>query len=212
MAMSKRMALAALLALALAGCHLPSGSEGDPDAAGPPETTTQTTGQSNAGPRVEIVAPKPPGGEAVGSPGTASDPEACQTGCSLAKHDIPPFRRGDFEKALRAYARDPATAPGEALEKLLFYGKETRSYIARHGTGALPAEHLAFLTRELRRRHAIVEIRMIDESGQVRVAYGPQRVPLGQKEHLQPKVRDLQPLEINGTVMRTGLYHLWSRY
>ncbi len=206
MSRARRVALVGLAGLSIAtffGCGLEevAGDKSDESMVEPGDI------------RVEVVAPTPPGGEkAKPGPGSQDDPEACRTGCSLAKHAIPEFRRGDFEKAMRAYGNEAAEAPSEALEKLLFYSAETRHFIDKHGTGSLSAEHAAFLTRELRRRYAIVEIRMVEADGRVRVSYGPEQVPLGQKEHLQPKGHDLQPFEINGTVMRTGLYHLWSRY
>ena len=189
--------LASLLAAVSVGC-------------GPAQDADHDIGPG--GYHVDIVAPTPPDGYSARVAPAQGNPEACRTGCSLAKHDIPAFTRGDFEKALRAYAQEPAEASSSALDTLLFYGPDTRHFIDKHGTGALPAGHAAFLKRQLERDHAIVEIRMVEASGRVRIAYGPARVPLGQKEHLQPQGHDLQPLEINGTVMRTGLYHLWSRY
>ena len=104
------------------------------------------------------------------------------------------------------------TEPGEALEKLLFYGIDTKKYLLEVGHGDLPAAHLAFLQKELKRDHAIVELRMVDDNEVVRVTYGPTSVPLGAKQHLAPVGENLQAMEFNGTVMRTGVNYLWSRY
>ena len=138
--------------------------------------------------------------------------EECTTGCSLAKHSIPAFTPYDFEKTLAAYAALPASEESEELEKLLFYGSRTKQLIEEVGVADLPAEHLAFLTRELARDHAIVSLRLVDDDDVVRVSYGPTKVPFGEKQHLAPVGEDLQAMEFNGTVMRTGVNYLWSRY
>ena len=127
------------------------------------------------------------------------------------KHPIPPYGRGDFARARYQYAQEAPEAESEALETLLFYGAATSEFLDDMGPGPLSPAHQAFLQRELARA-ALVQIRMVDDAGRVRVAYGPQRVPFGIKQHLQPVDHDLQPLEFNGTVMRTGVNYLWSRY
>ncbi len=159
--------------------------------------------------RVVIEVPTPPG-----KPEKKREPEPgeCTTGCSLAKHTIPPYGRADFARARYTYASELPDAASEALETLLFYGAATRQYLHDMGTGPLSPAHIRFLNKQLERDHAIVSIRMVDDAGLVRVAYGPQRVPIGIKQHLQPVDHDLQPLEFNGTVMRTGVNYLWSRY
>jgi hypothetical protein len=157
-------------------------------------------------PRFEVVfdnpLPEPP----------SESKEKCTTSCSLAKHKIPDFTARDFEKTLAAYAASPDREAGEELEKLLFYGADTVEYIKEVGTANLPAAHLEFLQRELRRDHAIVELRMVDDNEVVLVSYGPTSVPLGAKQHLAPVGKNLQAMEFNGTVMRTGVNYLWSRY
>lgn len=148
-------------------------------------------------------------------PETAPDPkskEECTTSCSLAKHKIPDFTPYDFEKTLAAYAAKPATEVSEELEKLLFYGIDTKRFLKEVGHADLPAAHLAYLQSELKRDHAIVELRLVDDNEVVRVSYGPTSVPLGAKQHLAPVGEDLQAMEFNGTVMRTGVNYLWSRY
>lgn len=141
-----------------------------------------------------------------------ADPKACH-GCSIGKHHIPPYTDEMFREAMAAYAKLPHWQESEGLDTLLFYGDETLEKLEEHGTEPLSPEHLAFLRRELSRTHAEVHIRVVDEYGEVRVEYGPERVPLKVKEHLQAKENgNLYAMEFNGTVARTGLYHLWSRY
>jgi hypothetical protein len=188
---------AGLVTLGLVGCAL----DADPE-------RMDDTDQDPAA-YVEIVVPQPPGGV---STGPEPEPGDCTTGCSLAHHPIPPFGRGDFAKARYQYAAEAPTAAGESLEQLLFYPTETRFYLDEMGPGPLSPEHVAYLEQQLTRDHAVVSIRLVDDAGQVRVAYGPERVPIGIKQHLSPVLQDLQPLEFNGTVLRTGVEHLWSRY
>ena len=158
-------------------------------------------------PTVEIVAPVP-----IGKTPKAKAPGECTTGCSLAKHPIPDFTPDDYLAAVARYAKADADAAGAALEKLLFYGTRTEELMQRFGTSGLPAAHVSFLRRELSRRHAHVSIRLVDAGGRVRASHGPSRVPLGHKQHLHAVTLGNQSLEFNGTVMRVGLYHLWSRY
>ena len=141
----------------------------------------------------------------------SGEDEKCTTGCSLKKHPLPPYGRGDFARARYQYAQEAPEAASEALETLLFFAGTTRNFLDDMGYGPLSPAHREVLDRELARA-AIVQIRMVDDSGRVRVAYGPQRLPFGVKQHLHPVDHDLQPLEFNGTVMRTGLNYIWSRY
>lgn len=138
--------------------------------------------------------------------------EECTTSCSLAKHPIAPFAAADFEVAMQEYAKHDAEEPSEPLERLLFYGPDTRRFLETFGADALPAQHLRVLERELARDHAMVSLRLVDEADNVVVVYGPHSVPIGQKQHLAPVGDDLQAMEFNGTVMRTGVNYLWSRY
>jgi len=159
------------------------------------------------GATLEIEAPTP-----LGTKKDYGDKENCTTGCSLAKHTIAPFTVEQFHAAVAGYAKAGVDEPMPDLEKLLFYGRRTKALIDEHGLGKLPAEHTAFLKRELARQRAVVSIRMVDASGRVRVNLPPVTVPIGIKQHLKPTALQGQSMEINGTVMRTGLYHLWSRY
>jgi hypothetical protein len=162
----------------------------------------------DAEPTVEIVTPTTPAPHHE-----VTTPGGCHSGgCSLAKHPIPEFSAADFRDALAEYALAPADSPSPALEKLLFYGSRTRELIDRYGEGTLPAAHSELLRRELARTHALVAMRMIDDAGAVVAAYEPEAVPIGVKQHLHTNSDAVQPFEMNGTVMRVGLSHLWSRY
>lgn len=138
--------------------------------------------------------------------------EECTTSCSLKKHPIPKFDYEDYRQALADYTKRPARDGGEALDQLLFHGSHTEDLIDVYGVGELPEEHKLYLSEQLSRRNAVVSLRMVEPDGTVRVSYGPMKVPLGQKQHLSPMGENLQAMEFNGTVMRTGVNYLWSRY
>jgi hypothetical protein len=196
------VALAGIAATAAFGWAIAARHDGAPD---PGASAVEPP------PIVEIVAPQRP----LDIPRDDAEPdEECKTGCSLQTHHIPPFSDEQFVQALADYARQPPDQVSQPLETLLFYGARTRELIDLHGTPGLPEQHAEFLDRQLARDHAQVWVRFVEEgTNRVRVSVGPTRVPIGRKMHLHPDVlTDVQSLEINGTVMRVGLYHLWSRY
>ncbi len=162
---------------------------------------------------VEIVVPEVLTHKRGQEPGGANSKKECTTSCSLAKHAIAEFTPTMFRDALSDYAAGAVGQPSMGLDTLLFYNKRTLELLKEKGAGPLSQAHARFLRRELARDHAIVSIRMVDENGRVRASYGPAQLPLGQKQHLSPAdTNGLFPMEFNGTVIRTGLYHLWSRY
>ncbi len=177
-----------------------------------PGSTRQESGQ---GYNVEIVVPEVRTNKRGQDPSHAagSNEEECTTSCSLAKHAIAEFTPSMFHDALSEVAAEAVGQPSLGLDTLLFYNKRTLELLDEIGSGPLSQAHTRFLRRELARDHATVSIRMVDENGRIRASYGPAQVPLGQKQHLSPAdTSGLFPMEFNGTVMRTGLYRLWSRY
>lgn len=143
----------------------------------------------------------------------AGKEEECTTSCSLAKHPIPPYTELDFEMAREKYAAADPEVATEGLETLLFYGKQTEDFFVKFGHGELSDAHKLVLKRELSRTEANVTLRLVDEEDDsVRAIYGPSAVPIGQKQHLATVGDGLLAMEFNGTVMRTGVNYLWSRY
>lgn len=140
------------------------------------------------------------------------DDSDCPSGCSLKSHDVAPFTVEQYREALSAYAAGPVNSESDSLDTLLFYGERTRELITRYGAGPLSKDHLEFLRRELTRSHALVAIRIVDAAGRVRANLPWKRVPFGHKQHLHPKTVDIQEMSFNGSVMRTGLGHIWARY
>ncbi len=160
---------------------------------------------------IRVVFDDLPGSSPIAKTGADSE-EECTTGCSLAKHHVPELTEHGFELAVQAYGKEAVDAPSESLETLLFYGSRTIKLMADIGTEGLSEDHLTFLRKELSRDKAWVSLRMVDDDEKVRVSYGPTLVPLGTKQHLAAVGENLKAMEFNGTVMRTGVNYLWSRY
>ncbi len=158
---------------------------------------------------VSIEVPEGSGPEPV----SAEDKEECTTSCSLAKHPVPPFTELGFEQVRARYAAADPEHEGQDLETLLFYGPRTEELFDALGYGELSTRHQAVLRRELSRRSARVSLRLVGEKdNKVQAAYGPSLVPIGKKQHLATVGEGLLAMEFNGTVMRTGVNYLWSRY
>ena len=164
---------------------------------------------------IDPVAPKTPAVQIVEPVGGAQPNEEdahCASGCSLKDHPVAPFTETQFFETLEQYAKQPHHAPSAPLERLLFYGRRTRELIDYHGLERLPKTHRRVLSRELSRTHARVAIRVVDDRGSTRAELPWTRVPFGKKQHLRPRVKRIQAMSFNGTVMRTGLGHIWARY
>ena len=156
----------------------------------------------------------------VFSPEFRSDPRAhfhphgkqvCASGCALSNHPTSKLDRAGFHSLLTRYAAEPMNEHGSALETLLFYGRQTREFLKRHGTRPLDKTRAEFLRRELTRTHALVSYRIVDEKGVVRCEMKQTRVPFDRRHVFQMDVKDLPPLVTSGTVKRVGLHHLWTR-
>mgnify|MGYP001556064495 CR=1 FL=1 len=193
------LALALLGGMALALWFLPK--EGAP----PPRV-------ADGAPRIHIEVPKPPKEKGL------SKEAECASGCSMKKHPVPPFTVEDFKKTLAAFSRQRLPLAGQEsspeVDRLVFYGRRTRALLQkeREAVAALPKGHGQWLRRQLAHDHALVALRIIDDAGRVRAHLPWRRVPFGDKRHLHPKTVDIQPMSFNGTVMRTGLGHIWARY
>ncbi len=145
---------------------------------------------------------------------TLSAPAAA-AGCSdaCAPGDHVELSEGAFRAWLTSYAADPPEAPGLALETLLFHGAVTREMLDIHGYGALSAAHRDVLDRELARDQVRMEMRLIDEYGELRGHMGPREFPLIEKQHFYfSDTGSLGDFLTGGKVKRVGLAHLWTRW
>jgi hypothetical protein len=153
------------------------------------------------------------------SPGHAEhahppDAPSCVGGCATAPAPDLELSEPEIAGLLEDLALEPEPLGSESLafEALLFHGPAVRRYLAAHGSAGLPAGHRARLERELARRNAVLDLRVIDDRGEERVRFDGLTVPLGEKRHVRaPITRNLQPLEYSGTVVRVGEKHLWAR-
>lgn len=135
---------------------------------------------------------------------------SCLKGCAV--DPVPPPSADEIASLLEKVGVAAVGEASDAIEILLFHAEAVRSYVETKGTGLDPERDRHF-RRELSRKHALVAMRIIDENGVVRARLDETRVPLGIKRHLKfdHYVR-MQPLETNGTVVRVGLGHIWTRY
>lgn len=135
----------------------------------------------------------------------------CASGCAASRHPTPKLSEGDFHKLVAEYAFGPRDETNDALESLCFYGRQTELLLNKFGGGPLSEPHLAFLREELKRTHALISFRIVDEHGAIRTHMPRTRVPLDRRHVFDMEVEDLPPLETSGTVKRVGLHHLWTR-
>ncbi len=198
------------------------------DGEAPPGIAAATATQPEPPPRIEIVVPTPPKEKHV------SKEQACSSGCSMKSHPVPPFTVAQFSATLAAFAKQPiprfAAETTLEIDRLLFYGKRTRELLSElderarkggatkgalekaAGSVKLSTAHRRWLERQLRYTHAEVTLRIVDDRGRERARLPWTRVPFGDKRHLHPRTIDIQPMTFNGTVMRTGMGHIWARY
>lgn len=137
--------------------------------------------------------------------------EVCASGCAASRHPTPELTRTEFERLIIEYARGPLDETNTALESLMFYGRQTSAWLDELGERPLSEERARFLRSELRRTHALISFRIVDEYGVIRTHMPPTRVPLDRRHVFEMETEDLPPLETSGTVKRVGLHHLWTR-
>ena len=137
--------------------------------------------------------------------------EVCASGCAASNHPTKELTREHFLELLDRFAFEPMTENSSSLERLLYFGRQTRELIEREGFGPLDAERSRFLWNELSRGHAHISLRVVDEHGEVRSWLDPTEVPFDRRHVFDMKTRRVQPLNTSGTVKRVGLYHLWTR-
>lgn len=132
----------------------------------------------------------------------------CDTGCAAPPPTSIPQSELDVHFAQVAVLS--AGTESLALDTLLFH-REAAAERLDHAL--LSKDHHVFLEREFSVVNALVSIRLVDEEGVVRAVVENARMPLGERRHLPILHRArLQPVELSGTVVRTGLHYLWSRF
>jgi hypothetical protein len=137
--------------------------------------------------------------------------QVCASGCAVSRHPTEELTTHQFHQLLNQFAEQPISEDSNALETLLFFGRQTSELIDKQGTGSLDPWRAEFLRAELLQAHAKISIRVVDENGTVRTSLPPTRVPLDRRHVFSMDVNNVQPLVTSGTVKRVGLYHLWTR-
>jgi hypothetical protein len=137
--------------------------------------------------------------------------KVCASGCAASSHPTEKLTEEVFRRLLSQYAHDPIDETSLALETLLYYGRQSQAMLRQLGGQPLDTLREEVLRKELTRQHAKVQIRVVDEEGEVRSSLPATRVPLDRRHVFSMKVNRVQPLVTSGTVKRVGLYHLWTR-
>jgi len=138
----------------------------------------------------------------------------CGDACRLEDRTGPTALDEATFLSLRAdWADDPLGTPTEALESLLFWADGTRSWLDALGPGPLSPQQDAWLRHQLDRDAYDMEMRLVDDRGDVRGTLEAQDLPFDHKEHLSFEgTGALQTLVTAGRSKRVGLAHLWSRW
>lgn len=149
----------------------------------------------------------------VEGPDGTREVKPCGTGCSAPEPTASERMTDDEIRALlEQVASAPVGAPELPLETLLFRGEETRDYLIRKGPGPLSPEHARWLERELARDRVEVAFRLVDGEGNL-LGHREDDVPVAHKRHMVLwDTADLGRLDVNGTVQRVGVKHLWARF
>ena len=140
-------------------------------------------------------------------------PSRSMGGCNSAcETDAHPISEEEWLAALDAWREQPIGEVGIELETLLFHAKESKNWLPVYG-GELPVEHRIYLEKELARNQVDMEMRLIDENGDVRGILASSSFPFKEKQHLPfSGTGSLGYLETSGKVKRVGVSHLWSRW
>ena len=134
----------------------------------------------------------------------------CNTVCSLDQAPKLTLTETELAELLAAWSQEAMRAPTLALETLLFHGDSTLTLLDGQD---LPPERRSFLEHELSRDQAILEMRLVDDTGATRGELKPTMVDLSEKQHLSFQgTGSLGSLVTGGKVKRVGLNHLWSRW
>lgn len=136
--------------------------------------------------------------------------QLCASGCALSRHPTPLLTKKKFVELCKQYRAEEPKLESRSLDSLIFYGSQTARHLNTN-PAALPKEHTAFLSHQLAASQLIVEIRVIEEGGRVRVSLPPTKVPQHIRQEFAMDVADLNTTITSGTLKRVGLNHVWQR-
>lgn len=145
------------------------------------------------------------------APLTSEEDPSCVGSCSAVKDGPSKSDPAQIRTWLREFASQPMSSESPALEALLFHREATKLQLLSMEALDLDERRAEFLSKELQRDQAYLEVRVRDAAGRVRVHLPEQRVALDEKQHLETENDLAQHVEYSGTVKRVGLDHLWVR-
>ena len=142
--------------------------------------------------------------------------EVCASGCALSRHPTGTLTTQRFNTLLNQFSAEPIDQSSKPLEELLFFGPQTEKLLNQKllnpaSKTAMDSAHTNYLQRELKRTHAKISIRVIEQDGTLRCWLPPTRVPFDRRHVFEMKTESLQPLVTSGTIKRVGLNHIWAR-
>lgn len=158
--------------------------------------------------------------QGIRAPDFTADPRAtfhphgqqvCASGCATSNHATAELKRPEFLRLLAESRTGPLDETNEALETLLYYGRQSDTFLEQLQPSSADSDHDTFLKQELQKTHVLVSFRVVDEKGIVRVEMKQTRVPLDRRHVFEMETHNVQPLVTSGTVKRVGLHHLWTR-
>ncbi|MEM7782513.1 MAG: hypothetical protein AAF939_04725 [Planctomycetota bacterium] len=135
----------------------------------------------------------------------------CASGCAASRHPTGQLTRSRFFQLLNEVPLEPLDRTNTAMEELFYFGTQAYRFIQAEGFGPLDTVQSEFIWNQLQKTHALISIRVVDESGRIRTWLEPTRVPLDRRHVFEMETDGLQPLVTSGTVKRVGLDHLWVR-
>lgn len=143
---------------------------------------------------------------------TTVSAKPCKTGCAVADHGQGRLADDELVDWLQAYQDSDETLASVALETLLYHGAQVREFVRENAWASLDSKHRQKLQTELGRIYAVVELRLVNDEGELVSRMPPTEVLVGEKTHLHvPSFLGVPSFEISGTVKRVGVAHLWAR-
>lgn len=136
--------------------------------------------------------------------------QLCASGCEVSHHPTPRLAKSRFVELVDRYRNSPPKESTPCLDELIYFGSQTALMLksTEHGLGE---EHRGFLQAELSKQDLVIELRIVDEAGKLRVYLPPTSVPQHVRQEFAMDVHDFQHAITSGTVKRVGLNHVWQR-
>lgn len=140
--------------------------------------------------------------------------ELCASGCALSRHPTRRLTRQRFDELIQQLSDSTDAAQSResrVWDELVYYGAQSRAFLQAYPTRHLNAESVSRLRRELARDHVRIQIRVVDQQGEVRSWLRETRIPLDRRHVFDMETDGLQSLVTSGTVKRVGMDYLWVR-